>query len=244
VPLDIVIDRSSPVPLYYQLAQSIESALQRGDLEPGDRMEAEIDLAVRTGLSRPTVRQAIQELVQRGILVRRRGIGTHVVQQQMRRPLELSSLYDDLTRAKHQPTTTVLGFSVDPATEEVASHLDLAEGDDVYVIERLRYDGESPLALIRNWLPADLLDLDRSSLTSHGLYELIRRSGVRLHVANQSIGAKEAAAQEAKLLGVKTGAALLTMERTTFNDTGRAIEWARSSYRADLYSFDATLVGH
>jgi DNA-binding GntR family transcriptional regulator len=189
------------------------------------------------------VRQAIQELVQRGILVRRRGVGTHVVHQQVRRPLELSSLYDDLSRSKHKPTTTVIKFSVEPASAEVAAHLNLAEGQAVYVIERVRHDGELPLAHIHNWLPADLLELDRSSLTSYGLYDLIRRAGVQLHVANQSIGAKVAVAREAKLLGVKTGSPLLTMERTTFNDTGRAIEWASSSYRADRYSFDATLVG-
>jgi DNA-binding GntR family transcriptional regulator len=241
MPLDLSLDRSSPVPLYYQLAQQLEQAVANGDLKPGDRIEPEVDLAERTGLSRPTVRQAIQELVKKGLLVRRRGVGTQVVHNQMRRPVELSSLYDDLTRANHRPTTKVLVLRREGADADVASILGLGEAAEVYVIERLRFDGDEPLAYMRNWIPADIAELDETSLEAHGLYDLLRRAGVQMHIANQRIGAKVASGSEAKLLDVRTGAALLTMERTTFDDAGRAIEWASSSYRADLYSYETTL---
>ena len=241
MPLDLSLDRSSPVPLYYQLAQQLELAITNGDLKPGDRIEPEVDIAERTGLSRPTVRQAIQELVKKGLLVRRRGVGTQVVHNHMRRPVELSSLYDDLTRANHKPTTKVLVLKTEGADEEIATTLGVEEGAEVYVIERLRYDGDQPLAYMRNWIPADLVDLDETNLEANGLYELLRRAGVQMHIANQRIGAKVASSSEAKLLDVRTGAALLTMQRTTFDDAGRAIEWASSSYRADLYSYETTL---
>lgn len=97
--LDFTLDRSSPVPLYYQLAQQLEAAIEHGVLAPGNLLGNEIDLSVRLGLSRPTVRQAIQSLVDKGLLVRRRGVGTQVVHSQVKRPLELSSLYDDLEAA-------------------------------------------------------------------------------------------------------------------------------------------------
>ena len=71
--LDIRLERNSPVPLYYQLAQSIEHAIASGELAPGDRLENELSLTTRLGLSRPTARQAIQELVKKGLLVRKRG---------------------------------------------------------------------------------------------------------------------------------------------------------------------------
>lgn len=241
--LDITLDRSSPVPLYYQLSQQLESAVESGQLKPGDQIDPEVDLAQQLGLSRPTVRQGIQELVKKGILVRRRGKGTQVVQNQLRRPVELSSLHDDLTRAGRKSTTTVLSLTREIASAEVAEKLSLAEGAEVYVIERLRYDGDEPLAHMNNWIPASIVELDEGSLATHGLYELMRRAGVQLHIANQRIGAKVATATEARLLTVKTGAPLLTMQRTTYDDSGRTVEWASSAYRADLYSYETTLVG-
>src|SRR3954465_10668138 len=109
VPLpDVVVNRSSPVPLYFQVAEQIEGAIQGGQLAPGDRIANEVALADQLGLSRPTVRQAIQTLVDKGLLVRKRGVGTQVVNAPIRRPVELPSLYDDLTRRGLRPTTTVL----------------------------------------------------------------------------------------------------------------------------------------
>ncbi len=106
MPLAVELDRSSPVPLYYQLAQAIEAAIRDGELSPGDRFENELALAKRLTLSRPTTRRAIQELVDKGLLVRKRGVGTQVVQNPVHRRVELTSLFDDLTRAGQEPTTT------------------------------------------------------------------------------------------------------------------------------------------
>src|SRR5215218_9719812 len=119
VPLAVELDRSSPVPLYYQLAQAIEAAIRDGELAPGDRFENELALAQRLALSRPTTRRAIQELVEKGLLVRKRGVGTQVVQQPVHRRVELTSLFDDLARAGQEPTTQLLDYRVGPPDEEV-----------------------------------------------------------------------------------------------------------------------------
>ena len=95
---------------------------------------------------------------------------------------------------------------------------------------------------MRNWIPTGLADLDADRLAATGLYELLRRSGVHLRIADQRIGARAATRPEALLLGVKTGAPLLTMQRTAFDDGGRAVEYAEHCYRADAHSFDTTLV--
>jgi len=240
--LDLVLDRRSPVPLYYQLSQELERAISAGELKPGDRIETEVEISERYGLSRPTVRQAIQELVNKGLLVRRRGVGTQVVHSQLRRPVELTSLYDDLSRAKHEPRTTVLKLARQAAKPVVAEALNIDEGTDVLYLERVRFDGSQPLALMHNWLPGDLIDTTIEELESTGLYELMRRSGVQMRIANQRIGARGASTVEARLLKVKPGAPLLTMERMTFDDAGRAVEYATHSYRADSYSFETTLV--
>ena len=106
----IQVDRNSPVPLYFQVAQHLEHLIESGELAPGTRLENEIDLADRLRLSRPTMRRAIEYLVDKGLLVRKRGVGTQVVHARVRRQVELSSLYDDLDRAHRQPRTEVLSF--------------------------------------------------------------------------------------------------------------------------------------
>ena len=173
--VDIVIDRHSPVPLYFQLSQQLEAAIRSGRIKAGERIDTEVEIAERYGLSRPTVRQAISELVNKGLLVRRRGVGTQVVHDQMRRPVELTSLYEHLEQTKRKPGTRVLDLRTEPADAEVAAALQVAEGTEVLHLERLRLVDGEPLAIMRNWLPADLVDLQADALEHSGLYDLMRR---------------------------------------------------------------------
>ncbi|MGP4005053.1 GntR family transcriptional regulator [Streptomyces sp. 4N124] len=240
--VDFALDRGSPVPLYYQLAQQLEAAIEHGVLAPGNLLGNEIDLSTRLGLSRPTVRQAIQSLVDKGLLVRRRGVGTQVVHSQVKRPLELSSLYDDLEAAGQGPTTEVLRNERMAATADVAAALGLAEGAEVVVLERLRRTHGQPVAFLCNYLPAGLLALDTPRLESTGLYRMLRATGITLHSARQTIGARSANPDEAARLDEKEGAALLTMQRTAYDDTGRPIEYGTHIYRASRYAFDFRLL--
>ena len=132
------MDRSSPVPLYYQVSQQIEQAISSGQLGPGARLDNEISLADQFGLSRPTMRRAIQELVDKGLLVRKRGVGTQVVHGQVTRPVELTSLFDDLARAGQEPTTELLEHHNGAAGEEIAGELNLSRDHEVVTIQRLR----------------------------------------------------------------------------------------------------------
>ncbi|MFC8372512.1 GntR family transcriptional regulator [Streptomyces sp. NPDC057238] len=240
--LDFALDRGSPVPLYYQLAQQLEAAIEQGVLAPGNLLGNEVDLSVRLGLSRPTVRQAIQSLVDKGLLVRRRGVGTQVVHSQVRRPLELSSLYDDLETAGQGPTTRVIRNETVPAPADVAVALGLAEGAEVVMLERLRRTHGQPVALLCNYLPSGLLGLDSARLEATGLYRMMRSAGITLHSARQTVGARAATAAEAAGLDEKEGAALLTMQRTAYDDTGRPVEYGTHIYRASRYSFDFQLL--
>ncbi len=242
VPLQLSVDRSSPVPLYFQLSQQLEAAIEHGTLTPGSLLGNEIELAGRLGLSRPTVRQAIQSLVDKGLLVRRRGVGTQVVHSQVKRPLELSSLYDDLEAAGQRPATRVLANTFVPAPAEVAAGLGVGEGSQVQRVERLRLAHGEPMAYLCNYLPGGLLDLENGQLEETGLYRLMRAAGITLHSARQAIGARAATRAEGERLDEPEGAPLLTMERTTFDDTGRAVEFATHTYRASRYSFEFQLL--
>ncbi|GAA2769139.1 GntR family transcriptional regulator [Streptomyces indiaensis] len=241
-PLDFALDRGSPVPLYHQLAQQLEAAIERGVLAPGNLLGNEVDLSVRLGLSRPTVRQAIQSLVDKGLLVRRRGVGTQVVHSQVRRPLELSSLYDDLEAAGQGPATEVVRNELVPASCDVAAALGVPEGGEVTVLDRLRRTHGRPVALLRNYLPASLPAFDTTRLEATGLYRMLRSAGITLHSARQTVGARAATAQEASRLDEQQGAALLTMQRTAYDDTGSPVEYGTHIYRASLYTFDFQLL--
>jgi DNA-binding GntR family transcriptional regulator len=237
----VELDRSSPVPLYYQLAQAIEAAIRDGRLAPGDRFENELALAERLSLSRPTTRRAIQELVDKGLLVRKRGVGTQVVQSPVHRRVELTSLFDDLTRTGQKPTTELLDYQTGPVGKQIAHELNLAEDSAAVTIRRLRFAKGEPLALMLNYLPVELAP-EASELENAGLYQLLRARGVHIRLARQRIGARAATRAEARLLDEKPGAPLLTMTRTAFDDSGSAVEYGAHCYRASRYSFDTTLV--
>ncbi|GLY95244.1 GntR family transcriptional regulator [Actinoplanes sp. NBRC 103695] len=235
------VDRTSPVPLYFQVATRLQELIERGEIGVGDRIENEVDLAERLGVSRPTTRRAIQYLVERGMLVRKRGVGTQVVHPKVRRPVELSSLYDDLRTSDRTPRTEVLKLEVVPAGGEVAAALEIELGTEVTWIERLRYAGGEPLAIMHNAIPMDLIRLTDRDLAEHGLYELLRRAGFVPRIATQVIGARSAGATEARILSEKRGASLLTMTRTAWDAGGRALEYGSHVYRASRYSFELNL---
>jgi DNA-binding GntR family transcriptional regulator len=241
--LTVPLDRSSPVPLYFQVAQHLEHLIESGELPVGTRLDNEIALADQLGLSRPTMRRAIGHLVDRGLLVRKRGVGTQVVQPKVRRPLELTSLHDDLVKAGRGPRTEVLSFRVAPAAAPVAHALGVPDGSDVYAVERLRYADGEPLALLHNYLPAGRVTLTPEDLTVRGLYEILRHAGIIPKMASQTISARKARSAEARTLHEAKGAPLLTMSRTAYDDHGRAIEYGDHVYRASRYSFELTLTG-
>lgn len=238
----ITLDRSSRVPLYFQVAEQIERAIISGSIAPGEKLDNEISLAQDLGLSRPTMRQAIQLLVDKGMLVRKRGVGTQVVHGKISRSVELTSLFDDLSAAGQKPRSDVLELKLIPASEDVAQQLQLTAGDPVWSLERLRFVGDEPLALMHNYLPADAIDLGEVDLEKTGLYASMRESGILMRVARQRIGARRADARDARLLTEKKGAPLLTMQRTTYDNAGRAVEFGQHAYRAELYTFELTLV--
>ena len=241
--LDITLERNSPVPLYYQLAQSIEHAINTGDLAPGDRLENELSLTSRLGLSRPTARQAIQELVKKGLLVRKRGVGTQVVRSQFRRDERLSSLNEDLAKAGRTPTTRMLEYSVGELDSDIRDAIEAATATDVEFlkIRRLRLADDVPLAILTNYLP-NRFEITEADLEGKGLYACLRSLGVNLKIAHQQISARLMTDEEAELLDAETPAACLTVDRIAYDDVGQFVEFGRHMYHAAHYSIQSSLV--
>lgn len=235
------VDRASPVPLYYQLAQQIEAAIRSGALAPGAFLDNEVNLAKVLGLSRPTVRQAMLYLTNKDLVSRRRGHGTVVLKEKVHRGVDLTSLYDDLSQEGRHPGTKVLRIEVAQADESVSEALELDPDQPVVYLERLRLADGEPIALMHNYLPAGLIELSARALSRQGLYNLMRDAGIQLGEARQRIGAKKATAAEARALDESRGAALVTMERVAYDTAGRPIEYGQHVYRASRYSFTTTV---
>jgi DNA-binding GntR family transcriptional regulator len=233
--LPIEIDRSSPVPLYHQLAEQLSASIASGVLQPGDPFENEVAVAERLQLSRPTVRRAIQELVDQGMLVRRRGLGTTVANRKVHRKIELSSLFDDLQRDGRHPRTTVVEHEI-VTDDRAAAALDLASDTPLLRLVRVRMAGDNPLALMHNWLPPAYSDLTREELEVNGLYAALRERGVKPVVAQQTIGARMPTTSERRSLAIKGSQPVLTMSRMAFDASGLAVEFGDHSYRASDYS--------
>jgi len=232
----MVLNRSSPVPLYFQLAQHIEDEIRSGNLVSGDRLENEVKIAEELGLSRPTVRAAFSYLVDKGLVLRRRGQGTVVTKGKVSRSVKLTSLFDDLAEAGKSPTTRVLHNEVIKASDLVKGALELADDQFVIYLERLRFGDGEPIALMHNFIPTSLVTMSNEMLEQHGFYELLRAGGVFPDHATQRISAKNSSTSESTLLNEPRGTALLTMERTTYDASGRAIEFGQHVYRASRYA--------
>ncbi len=243
VKLSIALDRNSPVPLYHQVARELERAISDGRLTRGDFIENELVLAERWQVSRLTLRRSIQELVDSGLLVRRRGIGTQVVNDTVPRPPRLGSSYDELSERGLDPQTTVLAHERMIADDAIGEQLGLPPGSTVVYIERCRRAGGRRIALLRNWITIDAAgDITTDQLAGHGLFDLYRAKGIWPHSAVRRITARSAGPVDASLLGVALGAPLLTVESTMQDTAGKLIEVGHQLYDASQYTMELSVV--
>ncbi len=236
----IPIERDSATPLYQQISQPLSELISSGQLVPGQLIEDEVAMANRLQVSRPTARRALEELVNRGLVIRRRRVGTRVAPRHVHRPLGLTSLYDDLQKSGYDIRTEVLSYEIVLADAEQAAQLKTAEDTETVRIRRLRYIDDSPLAIMANLIPTDVAPSFRE-LNEQGLYACLRCRGINPYSAEQSIGARLATRNDADLLKIDPGSALVTVQRTTYDRSGRIIELGDHVYVSSLYSYHLQL---
>lgn len=224
---------------YLELREALQRQIDSGALAPGQPLPGERELAERHGVSRVTVRKAIEGLVADGLLVQKQGSGTFVGTRIERPFSHLTSFSDELRARGLEPRTETLSGESGPATPDEAMALNLAPGARVIRLRRLRFGGDQPLALERSTLPAFALANARSVRDS--LYAALDRRGLRPCRALQRLRAVAFDAESARLLGVKAGSAGLLIERRGFLADGRVVELTHSHYRGDAYDFVAEL---
>ena len=227
---------------YLQLARHVASAIADGRLEEGYQLPPERDLAELAEVSRVTVRKAVAELVEQGLVEQRRGAGSFVQRASPKTEQSLSSLVsfsENMQARGRTATSTVLSRGLFAPSPDEMMVLGLSPSQQVARVERLRSADKTPMAIERSSLPADVLpdpDAVESSLNA-----VLRQSGQAPSRAIQRVSAINVTGEEAKLLGVPEKTAILRIERTAFLNTGRPIEFTRGLYRPDIYDFVAEL---
>ncbi len=238
---DAVLDETSPTPLYLQLQRLIETLVNEGRLKADDALPSERDLARQFAISRVTVRKAMAGLVEKGILVQRWGSGTFIapamhIDQALSR---LSSFTDDMIARGLTPGARLIERSTGPSSPKESMALGLSPGDPVSRLQRLRLAGGIPMAIENAVVPACFLP-DPEAVDG-SLYAALSARGCAPRRALQRLHAVLLNAEQARLLDVPPASPALYIERRSFLDDGRPVEFTASYYRGDAYDFVAEL---
>ena len=212
------------------------------ELRVGDAIPSERRLAASLSVSRPTLRQAIDELVREGLLVRRHGSGTYVAEAKIALPLTMTSFSEDMARRGMRPSSQVLTFEAISAGAKLGQRLRISPAEQVWRIRRLRLADEETMAIEFSTRPRVCSRLTRDDLEGHSFYELLReRFGVVVASGVQTIEPTVTSEDEAEILGVPLHAPAFLFERITESERGEVVEFVRSVYRGDRYRLVAEL---
>ncbi|MGH8041441.1 MAG: GntR family transcriptional regulator [Rudaea sp.] len=224
---------------YMRLRQALLATLESGGLQPGQALPGERELARRLALSRVTVRKAIAGLVDDGVLTQRHGAGTFVAERIVKSFSRLTGFTDDLRARGLKPRVRFLDRHVGVVTPAEALALHLSPGARVVRLRRLRYAGNTPLALEDTSVPQAVLSDPKA--VKQSLYDALERLGCRPVRALQRLRAAALDAGQAALLEMPVGSPVLAIERRAFLGDGRVVEFTTSIYRGDAYDFVAEL---
>jgi GntR family transcriptional regulator len=230
-------------PLYHRVYRQIAQEISGGALQPGARLPSERWFCDELGVSRATVRRAIEELIADG-LVETRGRGAFVTGEALVEPPNTLMSMSELGRSRGlDATARVLSSAIRPATIDEAEAFGIAPGAELFELRRLRMLDGLPIAVDDNRLPLRVLpsagDID---FTTASLYDAIEREGNRLARADYQLEARAAGKQEAELLGLAPGAPVLFATTVAIGEDGRILDLGDTVYRADRYRFQATLM--
>jgi GntR family transcriptional regulator len=232
------VDKTRATPAYLQLRAALRREVLAGTFAPGEALPSERELAAALGLSRMTVRRALETLIADGLAERRRGSGTYVLPRRLEQTFDRVLGFVEEARALgFRAGSTLLGAAVVPADPQVAAALRLVPDTPVLRLSRLRTADGTPLAVQVSHLPPHLATVSLERLQAFGsLYRTLAEDfGVVPQGARQVVGARMPTRDERQHLGLPKGVPVLTLERTTFGAERAPFEFVRSVYRSDRY---------
>ncbi|WP_096438425.1 GntR family transcriptional regulator [Alteribacter populi] len=238
-----MIDKNSPLPIYYQIEEYIKERIQNKQFQPGDILPSEREMAETFNISRMTVRQAINNLVNENLLFRKKGKGTFVAEKKIAQPLQgLTSFTEDMKNRGMIPSNRLLFFDEEIVDPAITKELGIDPSAKVYLIRRVRLADGSPIALETSYIPIDLTPGLTADVIQTSFYHYVEDTlNHTIDYGTQVIGATLASTDEKEYLHVEKGEPLLQIQRKTHLKDGRVLELVRSSYRADRYTFITTM---
>ncbi|SHI63863.1 GntR family transcriptional regulator [Propionispora hippei] len=238
------VDKTSPVPLYYQLKNILVELIENEELQPDDPIPPERELCEYHGVSRMTVNKAVVSLVNQGVLYREQGKGTFVAPHKGKYTLSgLFGFTEDMERRGLTVRTTLISFEKKEATKKILETLKLEDHQPVFEITRLRYVEEEPYALETAYIPVYLCEtLTADMLQDHSLYGLLTGEfGLQIEHAYQTIEPVLMNDYESNMLDVKKNKLALLFSRRTYVKGNIPMEMTKAIYRSDRYKFEVTL---
>lgn len=239
-----MFDRESPVPMYYQIERYIEHLIENRNLKAGDQIPSEREFTDQFHVSRMTVRQAIMNLVNSGLLVRIKGKGTFVSNYNKieKTLIGLNGFSEDMISRGMKPGSRMLSFRRILPSAKIAERLGLSKSEEVFEIKRTRLADDEPMAIETSYLPVHVFPKLTEKKASPSLYHYIEQEcGLLIDHADQSLEAALVTDEEAKILDIQNGSPVLLIERCSFLKNGQPIEQTKSLFRADRYKFMITL---
>ncbi|MEH7223991.1 GntR family transcriptional regulator [Bacillus sp. JJ1566] len=238
-----MIKKNSPVPIYFQIEQQVREKIEKKELKPGDMIPSEREFAEKYQISRMTVRQAINNLVNEGYLQRVRGKGTFVAVKKFEKNVQkLTGFSEDMRSRGLEPETRVLSFIVIEADSLIASRLKVEEKAKVYQIERLRLADKEPIAYEVFYMSADLVPDLTWEEAERSIFKHVEEKGLYIVSGVQEVEAITAHKREASILGIKVGAPILYIQQVSQLEEQQPLEYVKSYYRADRYKYKVEMV--
>ncbi len=236
------IDRSTPVPLYFQIAEHLRRSLFQDKMHQGDLLTTDERVQEEFGVSRATARKAIDELVDEGLVERITGKGTFVAEPRLQVPLPaMLSFTEEIQRRGMRPSSRVVSVGWAPVLGHAAQVLDLEAGTRILRLERIRYADSKPILHSVDFLP-DGLGIGPEDEFGGSLYELMESRGIQLAECQNVIEAAVTDQRLGKLLEVKENFPVLALRRTTYDARGRPVLYEDAACRSDLYSYAVRMV--
>lgn len=239
-----ILNSRSPVPLYYQLKEYLKAEIIAGRLQVGDRLQPERELAEGHGISRMTVRQALNELEQEGYLSRRAGCGTFITIPSSSVRISSQGFTTDMTARGLRPGTRLLSFTEETATPQVASDLKLAPPARVLCLERLRMADGEIIAHQVSYLSSERFPgLLQEDMENASLYAVLReRYGVVTRGGRRTVESIGASPRDAQLMKIPVGAPLLLLAGVALDEEGVPVETGWAVYRSDRFKLTVEMI--
>lgn len=240
------ITNTEGIPLYIKIRESLRERILSGELERGQRLPAEEELATQFGVSRMTVRQGISDLINDGLMYRRHGVGTFVSFPHIERDhSRLTNFFDNSNLQGIKAEANILNVTVIPAKPKIAKALMISRQEPVINIETLRKADDVPITLHDAYFPQylfpDLAGEDTEPLDVQNLWTKLEQYGYPVNRAVQKLEARLADQDLAAILKIQPGAPILYKERTVYANDGTPVEFTYCYNRGDMYSLTVTL---